>query len=84
MVQETPQFIAGLRQVTAELVLEGRFELAQYPHRHLAVVARRGVWYDRLAAALAAADLLAPAGFELVDVTEFAQGHAVCAILRRR
>jgi hypothetical protein len=83
MVQETPQFIARLRQVTADLVLEGRFDLAQYPHRHLAVVAKHGMWYDRLAAALAAADLLAPAGFVLADVIEFDQGHAVCAILRR-
>ncbi|HEX7745465.1 MAG TPA: hypothetical protein VF462_09420 [Micromonosporaceae bacterium] len=83
MAQETPQHIAQLRQVTAELVLAGRFDVAQYPHRHVAVVATQGVWYGRLAAALTAVDLLAPAGFELVNVVEFKQGNAVCAVLRR-
>jgi len=83
MRQETPQHIAQLRQVTAELVLAGRFDVAQYPHRHVAVVATRGVWYGRLATALAAVDLLVPAGFELVNLIEFKPGNAVCAVLRR-
>jgi hypothetical protein len=84
MAQETPQHIAQLRQVSAELVLAGGFDVGQYPHRHVAVVAIQGAWFGRLASALAAADLLASAGFELVDVTEFKQGNAVCAVLRRR
>ena len=83
MPQETPQHIAQLRQVTAEVVLAGRFDVGHYPHRHLAVVATEGVWYARLAILLAAADLLAPAGFELLNVVEFKQGHAVCGVLRR-
>ena len=84
MAEESPQHIARLRQGTAELVLQGRFDLGQYPHRHVAVLAMRGAWFERLATALAAVDLLAPAGFELVDVTEFPAGNAVCAVLRRR
>ncbi|HEY0696933.1 MAG TPA: transcriptional regulator [Micromonospora sp.] len=85
MPEETPQHIAQLRQVTAELVLAGRFDPARYPHRHLAVLAMKGTWwYQRLATALAAVDLLAPAGFELVDVSEFPAGNAVCATVRRR
>lgn len=83
MAQETPQHIAQRRQVTAELILAGRFDIRQYPHRHVAVVAMEGVWYGRLATVLAAVDLLTPAGFELVTVVEFKQGHAVCAVLRR-
>jgi hypothetical protein len=72
--QETPHLIAQLRQVTAEAVLERRFNPALYPHAHIAVLAMNGAWYARLAGALAAADLLKAAGFELVDVTEFKQG----------
>jgi hypothetical protein len=83
MAEETPQRIAQIFQVRVETVLAGRFDLAQYPHRHLVVAATRGFWFDRLAAVLAATELLAPAGFELVNTIEFREGNAVCAVLRR-
>ena len=64
-------------------MLSGRFDLAACPRRHLVVAATKGVWYERLAQVLAATELLAPAGFELVDTIEPAPGNALCAVLRR-
>ena len=83
MAEETPQLIAQNYQVNVETVLAGRFDLSRYPHRHLVVAATRGFWYARLAAVLAATELLGPAGFELVHTVEFREGNAVCAVLRR-
>lgn len=81
---ETPEAIAELRQVTADLVLSGRFLVAQYPFHNLSIMADRGFWYQQLAAALAAAEALGPAGFELVNVVHFDKHDCVCAVVRRR
>ncbi|MEV6489503.1 hypothetical protein AB0M20_12865 [Actinoplanes sp. NPDC051633] len=83
MPPEDAQTIAETFQVSAGLVLSGHFDLSAYPHRHLAVAADRGFWFQRLAQVLAAADMLTPAGFALVNTIEFTDGNAVCAILRR-
>lgn len=83
MTRENSQQIAQTFQVMADQVLSGGFDLAGYPHRYLVVAATRGFWHVRLAAALAAAETLIPAGFQLVNTIEFREGNAVCAVLRR-
>jgi hypothetical protein len=83
MPPENPAEIARTFQVSASLVLSGQFDLAAYPRRHLVVAATRGVWYERLAQVLAATEMLAPAGFELVNTIEFEPGNAICAVLKR-
>jgi hypothetical protein len=65
-------------------VLNGGFPLAQYPCLHLAVVSDRGSQHDELAEVLAAADLLAPAGFHLVQVIHLKPGPVTAAVLARR
>lgn len=83
MSTESSHQIAQTFQVKAEQVLSGQFDISGYPHRHLVVAATRGFWYVRLATALAAAERLIPAGFQLVNTIEFREGNAVCAVLRR-
>jgi hypothetical protein len=84
VTRDTPETIAQYRQVTAACVLEGRFDLNQYPFRHIGVLASRGGAAERMAAALAAADVLGQWGWELVGVTEMGASHATYAVMRRR
>ncbi|HEX5542970.1 MAG TPA: transcriptional regulator [Micromonospora sp.] len=79
----TPDAIARYRTVTAAAVLEGRVDLRSYPYRHLAVLCQ-GVGGDRIAQAMAAADLLDRFGWDLVTISELTTSNSVYAFLRRR
>lgn len=83
MSAESSHQIAQTFQIRAEQVLSGQFDIVGYPHQYLVVAATRGYWHVRLALALAAAERLIPAGFQLVNTIEFREGNAVCAVLRR-
>ena len=58
-------------------------DLNGYPYQLLGVVAQRGAGMETVGTALAAAELLLPYGWELVNVAEFTGSHNACAIMRR-
>ncbi|NJC73220.1 transcriptional regulator [Planosporangium thailandense] len=80
--RDTPQEIVNRRTVGAEVVLGG-IDLRWYPYRHLAVVSQRHFTTTGMSEILAAADVLAQSGWELVQVGEFGKGPLMCAIMRR-
>lgn len=80
---DTPEKIAQRRLVTASAVLENRVDLRGYPHRYLGIVSERGVGPDRVMYALAAAEVLAQYGWDLLNVSEFF-GRNAYAFLQRR
>ena len=80
---ESPEVIAQRRLVDAMAVLENRIDLRAYPHRYLGVVCERGRGPERVTYAIAAAEVLHPLGWDLVNVTEFFDRNAY-AFMRRR
>ncbi|MFI7574368.1 transcriptional regulator [Micromonospora sp. NPDC049497] len=82
MSRVSPEHVANVRVVTAAAVLAEECDLAAYPHRHLAMVAHAGFHGENLAQLLAAADLLAEHGWDLLTVSQL--GGGLHAFLRRR
>jgi len=80
--RDTPQEIAGRRTVGTAAVLGG-IDLRGYPFRHIAIVSQRHFATAGMGEILAAADVLAQAGWELVNVGEFGRGPLMCAVMRR-
>jgi hypothetical protein len=80
--RETPQEIAHRRAVGTDAVLSG-IDLRTYPYRYLAVVSQRHFATVGMSEILAAADVLAQSGWELVQVGEFGKGPLMCAVMRR-
>jgi hypothetical protein len=80
---ETAEMIARSRIVTAHALFEGRADLNGYPFQLLGVVSQRGTGIDDLSAALAAAEMLMPYGWELVNVSEITASRHTCAVMRR-
>ncbi|MEV4758889.1 hypothetical protein AB0J86_27855 [Micromonospora sp. NPDC049559] len=78
----SPQEIARRRTVAADVVLDG-VDLDGYPHRHLGVFSKQRFAHAGITEILAAADVLARSGWELVQVGEFGKGTLLCAVLRR-
>jgi hypothetical protein len=75
--------IARARFVTAHALFEGRADLNGYPFRILGVVSQRGSGMENLSAVLAAAEMLIPYGWELVNVSEFTASNHACAVMQR-
>jgi Tfp pilus assembly ATPase PilU len=76
--------ITRTRTVSAQAVFEGRADLRAYPYRHRAIITQRGVGAERVSYALAAAEVLAQFGWDLVTISEFAASNLVYAFMRRR
>jgi hypothetical protein len=80
--RDTPQEITRRRTVGTAAVLGG-IDLRGYPYRHLAIVSQRHFATEGMGEVLAAADVLAQSGWELVNVGEFGKGALMCAVMRR-
>ena len=79
-----PEQAAALTfQVPVEAVLARQFDPRRYPHRHLVIVGLGAYWQEQMAKVMAAVEMLAPAGFELVSVGETEKGSLRYAVLRR-
>ncbi|MBF9128957.1 transcriptional regulator [Plantactinospora sp. S1510] len=80
---DSPETIASTRSVRAAAVFEGRVDLTTYPHRYLAIVAQPRFRFDPATYAMAAAEALEAAGWELVTMSNFNTSN-VYAVMRRR
>jgi hypothetical protein len=76
--------IARSRFVTAQALFEGLADLTGYPFQLLGVVSQRSAGMDNFSAVLAAAEMLLPYGWDLVNVSEFTTSNHACAVMRRR
>lgn len=68
--------------LVAEDVLAGRVDMRVYPYRHLALYCYTKFRSDGVRQVLAAAEVLANHGWELINVGEFT-GHHVYGFMRR-
>jgi hypothetical protein len=81
---ETAEMIARSRTVTAGALFEGRADLNGYPYQLLGVVQEGKPGMDHVSLVLAAAEMLLPYGWQLVNVSEFSQNGHACAVMQRR
>ncbi|MBE1492693.1 transcriptional regulator [Plantactinospora soyae] len=80
---DSPETIASTRSVQAASVFEGRIDLTGYPHRYLAIISPARFRVDPAIHAMAAAEMLEAAGWELVVMSNF-NTSSVYAVMRRR
>jgi hypothetical protein len=79
-----PDHAAALTfQVPVEAVLARQFDPRSYPHRHLVILGIGAYWQEQMANVMAAVEMLASVGFELVTVGETEKGSLRYAVLRR-
>jgi hypothetical protein len=83
--EDTPTWIGQMRSVLATSLLAGTADLRGYPHPYLSIISNKGFKpSERIAMALAAAELLHVSGWDLVTVTDNGATREVFAIMRRR
>ena len=81
--KDTLEWIVRRRIVDALAIVENRVDLRPYPYRYLTVVAERGMGSERVTLAVAAAEMLVPWGWDLLNVTEFFDRSAYAFLTRR-
>jgi hypothetical protein len=81
---ETAEMIARSRTVTAGALFEGRADLNGYPFQLLGVIQDGQLGMNHVSLVLAAAEMLLPYGWQLVNVSEFSSGGHACAVMQRR
>ncbi|MBO4205245.1 hypothetical protein [Micromonospora echinofusca] len=83
MARLTPERLAQTRIISAEAVLRNEIDLRQYPYRHLAVLAHRGLTGSGVTELMTAVDCLAHYfGWELVSVSTVNNAAGLYAFLR--
>ncbi|MFC7546914.1 transcriptional regulator [Plantactinospora sp. GCM10030261] len=84
VAMETADMVARRRFVSAQAIFERRADLSGYPFRLLSVISERGLGMDQVSAVMAAAEMLMPHGWDLVNITESASSNRACAVMRRQ